>query len=159
MKKLTFDLFGATILNSGMIVVAITAAYLLVRLDGALGFFNFRSQLSIIFGLVILVIGIIFRFWASITFYQNNIRVLSLKPQSTFTKNGPYRFSRNPLYVGIVAIFLGIMLVVGSISGIISSVSLFIFWDLYIRFIEEKQLERAFGDSYREYLNTTSRWI
>ena len=69
------------------------------------------------------------------------MKVISLEPQKTLITSGPYRFSRNPLYLGgNVFIFFGAALLLGSPSALLITAIHLPFVDLFIR-REEKQLE------------------
>lgn len=129
------------------------------KLDSLLGIKDFYSAPSVIVGIFILTIGFILRIRASFIFYQNNLKVISLRPQQTFVKSGPYKFSRNPLYLGIIGIILGLALLFGSPNGVIFSFLVFLSWDLYARLFEEKTLERKFGEDYLQYKQEVPRWI
>ncbi len=142
-----------------IVAISIFAILIIEKLDSYFGIKNFRSDISIVAGLIFLLIGVIFRIWAAWTFYQNQLRVITLTPQHTFIRSGPYKFSRNPLYVGIVSIALGSALLFGSLIGFISSVLIFLGWDVYVKRVEEKALEKKFGDSYIKYKQGVPRWL
>jgi protein-S-isoprenylcysteine O-methyltransferase Ste14 len=70
--------------------------------------------------LFLLGLGFLVRLWATFHFYVHNMRVISLEPQSTLITSGPYRFSRNPLYLGgNVFIFFGAALLLGSPTALV----------------------------------------
>lgn len=80
---------------------------------------------------------------------------MPLKATNTLVIEKPYSYCRNPLYFGLINFFLGISLMLGSISSI-GMVALFSFIILaYIKFIEEKELEKRYGDHYLEYKKET----
>ena len=79
------------------------------------------------------------------------MKVISLVPQKTLITTGPYRFSRNPLYLGgNVFMFLGAVLVLGLPMGLVLTIVNILFVDFFIR-REEKQLEREFGPQWEQY--------
>lgn len=87
------------------------------------------------------------------------MRVIMLVPQNALVTAGPYRISRNPLYLGgNVFIFLGAVLVLGSPSGIVLTALNVLLVDFMIR-REEKQLEREFGEEWVRYRNQVRRWL
>ena len=87
------------------------------------------------------------------------MKVISLAPQKTLITSGPYRFSRNPLYLGgNVFIFFGAMLLFGSATGLFITAIHLPFVDLFIR-REEKQLEKDFGEQWMRYKKQVGRWI
>src|SRR5262249_59036748 len=62
-----------------------------------------------------LVSGFLTRLWATAHFYTHHMRVISLEPQSALITSGPFRWSRNPLYLGgNVFTFFGASLLLGS---------------------------------------------
>ena len=146
------------VLNIGVVVLSILICILLTRLDALTGAGNFQSMLTTLFGSAFLLVGLYLRFWATFLFHQNSMRVINLTPQKTLLTTGPYRFSRNPLYVGIVSIFFGVALFFGSPSAIVAAVLNFFAWNFTAR-IEEKELEYVFGVAYVEYKKEVPRWI
>jgi protein-S-isoprenylcysteine O-methyltransferase Ste14 len=97
--------------------------------------------------------------WATYTFYEHRMKVISLSPQAVLVTSGPYRFSRNPLYLGgNVFIFFGAGCLLGSPSDIVLTALHFPFVDLFIR-REETQLEARFGDQWLRYKQHVRRWV
>ena len=87
------------------------------------------------------------------------MHVISLKPQSTLITLGPYRFSRNPHYLGgNVFIFFGAALFLGSPTALVATALHLPLMDRFIR-REEEQLERQFGEEWRSYRSRVRRWI
>ena len=79
------------------------------------------------------------------------MRVISLKPQGTLITSGPYRFTRNPPYLGgNVFIFFGAALFFGSPTALVATALHLPLMDRFIR-REEEQLERRFGEEWRTY--------
>ncbi len=132
---------------------------LLHQADKTLSLSNFKNTAFLVIGICLLVNGLIFRMWASYTFYKNGIQVLAIGPQHKLIQSGPYSVSRNPLYFGIISIAFGFSLILGSIFSLIASTLLIIHWHLYQKLFEEKKLEKAFGEEYRRYKKKVSRWI
>lgn len=73
--------------------------------------------------------------------------------------SGPFRFTRNPMYIGLLTMLIGIAILLGSFSPLI--VVPFMFCILHFKFIlkEEKWMESWFGEPYVEYKKKTPRWI
>jgi protein-S-isoprenylcysteine O-methyltransferase Ste14 len=87
------------------------------------------------------------------------MRVISLEPQATLITSGPYRFSRNPLYLGgNVFIFFGAAPLLGSPTALVVTALHIPLMDRFIR-REEEQLERNFGDEWRSYKRRVRRWL
>ncbi len=73
--------------------------------------------------------------------------------------DGLFRFSRNPLYLSLLLLFLGIAIRVNSLWLIILLPVLFIMLDRCVVLREEKYLEGKFGDEYLQYKEEVRRWI
>jgi len=87
------------------------------------------------------------------------MRVISLEPQGTLVTSGPFRYSRNPLYLGgNVFCFFGAALLLGSPSALVMTALHLPLVDFMIR-REEKQLEQRFGNEFRAYKKQVRRWL
>lgn len=76
-----------------------------------------------------------------------------------FVAVGPYRFVRNPMYLGGLAVIVGIGLILGSV-GVLAVAGLFVaFAHAFVLLYEEPTLERRFGESYRRYRTAVNRWL
>ena len=107
-------LFKSILHNLGVVLVGLGVAIIGTMLDLLIGIREFRSVLTAVFGFLFLLVGFLLRVWATYYFYQERMKVISLSPQRTLITSGPYRFSRNPLYLGgNVFIFLGAALLLG----------------------------------------------
>ena len=73
--------------------------------------------------------------------------------------SGPFRFSRNPLYVTLVASQLAIAIMVNSRWLLASAAMLVVLLDRIIIVREEAILGRMFGDAYRDYKVRVRRWL
>jgi protein-S-isoprenylcysteine O-methyltransferase Ste14 len=134
-------------------------AYLGTKVDSLVGISAFSSTLAKAGGLILLGLGFLIRLWAAYHFYAHQMRVISLQPQSTLITSGPYRFSRNPLYLGgNVCIFFGAALLLGSPAALVITPLHLPLVDRFIR-REERQLEETFGDEWRSYKRRVRRWI
>lgn len=73
--------------------------------------------------------------------------------------DGPYRYSRNPLYLSLAVLLVGVALFLGSLTPFIV-VPVFV-WAVSTAFIrrEEAALVAAFGDPYRDYCRRVRRWL
>jgi protein-S-isoprenylcysteine O-methyltransferase Ste14 len=138
-----------------------------VGLEVILDFF-FPVYISIPFpfnlcGLLISVLGFTLIVWANYTLlFVGRIGLKNREPFHIPHKlilEGPYKFSRNPIYLSGVIIIFGLAIFLGSLTLFIISIALFIiFRILFIRW-EEKKLEEAFGEEYLEYKKRVRRWI
>ena len=81
------------------------------------------------------------------------------KPASVLITDGPYRFSRNPSYVALTLMYLGIgiHLNIGWILILVAPV--FLVMNLWVVRKEERHLEARFGEQYSRYKATVRRWL
>lgn len=81
------------------------------------------------------------------------------QPVTAMVTNGPYRFTRNPIYLGFFLIYLGFTLLAGTLWGLIASP--FLLWTITNAVIhaEEIYLEDKFKDQYTGYKSRVRRWI
>lgn len=81
------------------------------------------------------------------------------KPTTGLATSGPYQLSRNPIYLGYVAVVIGIPLIFGAYWGIVLAP---VVVDAYNRLVidrEENYLKRKFGQQYTDYLAKVRRWL
>ncbi len=145
--------------NAGVVVVGFGVGFLGAALDSLVGLRWFKSLVATGAGSLLLAIGFLLRVWATYLFYERQMKVISLVPQRRLVTTGPFRFSRNPLYLGgNVFIFFGAALLLGSPMGIVLTVINLPIADMMIR-REEKQLEREFGEEWVRYKSQVRRWL
>jgi protein-S-isoprenylcysteine O-methyltransferase Ste14 len=145
--------------NIGVVVVGLAVAFIGTRLDLLFGIPDFSSTLSKSLGSLLLIAGFLLRVWTTFYFYQKRMKVISLSPQRTLITSGPYRLSRNPLYLGgNVFVFLGAALLLGSPAAVFITIVHLPLVNLLIR-REESQLERDFGKEWLEYRKRVRRWL
>ena len=153
------NLFKSLLHNVGIVIMSLALAYLGTLIDWLLGLPSLASRLAATVGAVLLALGFLLRLWAVVHFYNHNMRVISLEPQSSLVTAGPYRYSRNPLYLGAnVFCFFGAALLFGSPTALIMTAVHLPFMNLWIQ-REERQLEQKFGDRFRVYKKQVRRWL
>jgi protein-S-isoprenylcysteine O-methyltransferase Ste14 len=152
------NLFKSILHNIGVLIVGLGLAFLGKRVDSFFGIRVFHSIFATSLAWLLLGIGFLVRVWATFYFYERRMKVISLAPQRTLITSGPYRFSRNPLYLGgNVFIFFGAALLFGSPTALYMTAIHLPFIDLFIR-REEKQLEKDFGEEWVRYKKQVRRW-
>jgi len=96
---------------------------------------------------------------AIVLFRRAGTSPVPIQPTTALVAQGPYRFTRNPMYVGLAALYAGIALLVNSLWPLVllPVVLVVIRWWVIAR--EEAYLERKFGDAYRAYTRRERRWL
>jgi protein-S-isoprenylcysteine O-methyltransferase Ste14 len=110
-------------------------------------------------GLVFVVPGILILLQSGASFLKAKTGMLPFSEATTLVTGGMYRFSRNPMYLGMVLFLLGVALYLGSLSALIP-VAVYA-WIIDRQFIrnEEIFLTGIFGDEFKEYMKRVRRWI
>ncbi|MGH2574659.1 MAG: methyltransferase family protein [Ignavibacteria bacterium] len=80
-------------------------------------------------------------------------------PPREFVITGPYKYVRNPMYLGGFLLLLGFALYNHSVSMILFWLLAMCLSHFFVVFFEEKRLEKSFGSSYVEYRKTVNRWV
>lgn len=81
------------------------------------------------------------------------------KPTMVIVSHGPFRFTRNPMYVGFLVSFTGLVLIFALEWGLIALPFLWLTLDRVVVRREEAYLSRKFGVTYTDYLARTRRWV
>jgi protein-S-isoprenylcysteine O-methyltransferase Ste14 len=80
-------------------------------------------------------------------------------PPREFVASGPYRWVRNPMYVGAAAAILGAGLAVSSPAIVLLALGFLLIMHLFVVIHEESSLADRFGASYKAYLSSVHRWL
>ena len=156
---MAINLLKSLLHNIGVVIVSLAFAYLGTIVDSFLRLPNFSSPIVAALGVVLVSLGFFVRVWAAVHFYAHQMRVISLEPQDSLVTTGPFRYSRNPLYLGgNVFCFFGAALLLGSPGALIMTALHLPLVDFMIR-REEKQLEGKFGEEFRTYKAKVRRWL
>ncbi|MBN8941911.1 MAG: isoprenylcysteine carboxylmethyltransferase family protein [Rhizobiales bacterium] len=116
-------------------------------------------NLQVIAGVIITAAGLWFAVSAARLFGKAGTNVVPTQPTLTIVTDGPYRFTRNPMYLGMVLGLLGISLIFSLEWGVILTPVLWLALDRLIVVREEAYLKRKFGATYEALLSRTRRWV
>ncbi len=83
----------------------------------------------------------------------------AVAPSSALVTSGPYRFTRNPMYLGMASLYAGIALAFGLLWSLALLLVVLVVIDRGVIAREERYLERRFGDEYRLYKQQVRRWL
>jgi len=81
------------------------------------------------------------------------------RPSTALVVDGPFRITRNPMYLGMAALFVGLAFLLGLMWALLILPIVLIAVDRLIIAREEPYLERKFGQDYVEYKKRVRRWI
>ena len=111
-------------------------------------------------GLFIFAVGLIVVLICVASFAIRGKGTLSpADPTKKLVISGLYRFSRNPMYIGVTMMLIGQSIFFQSYAIAIYSLVIFIAFYSFIVFFEEPRLQDAFGSEYNEYVKKVPRWF
>jgi len=110
-------------------------------------------------GLVPLVLGVALNLLADQTFKKHHTTVKPFEESNALVTSGVFGLSRNPMYLGMTLIILGMALLLGSATPWFVVVLLPFLFDRVFIAPEEKMLEETFGDEFRAYRKRVRKWI
>lgn len=107
--------------------------------------------------LVALAVGLLI--WGRQTLVADGTNVDPSLPSTAVVTSGPYRFSRNPLYMGLAVVYLGLTLALDTWWGMVLLALVLIVMHRGVIQREERYLDRKFGDGYRQYRAAVRRYL
>ena len=111
-------------------------------------------------GILLILLGAIAPVWAILLFRREGTEVNPTSPANRkLVTTGPYQLTRNPMYLGLVIITLGIALCVGAWPMFAAPIALFATASLVHIPFEEAKMRRQFGTSYDAYVRQVRRWV
>jgi len=110
-------------------------------------------------GWLLVGIGLALFGWTLATFWRHRTTVNPYKAASTLCINGPFRFSRNPIYVGDWFIFAGVSLLLTTAWPLLFAPLIWAMLRYGVIRHEEAHLQARFGDAYRDYQTRVRRWL
>ncbi len=110
-------------------------------------------------GLIPLIAGILINLNADGAFRRAKTAVCPFEASSVLVQDGPYRFSRNPMYLGFVLMLLGASILMGSLTPFLTVLVFAVLIDRMFINMEEQKLSHAFGSAWEKYKSHTRRWV
>ena len=111
-------------------------------------------------GITLVAVAFIAPVWAFVLFRREGTEIDPTSPTNRkLITSGPYQLTRNPMYLGLVILTLGVALWVGAWPMFIAPVAIFATanW-VHIPF-EEAKMRRQFGATYENYVERVRRWV
>lgn len=110
-------------------------------------------------GLALVVFSVGVMLWGGATMHAAGTSVNPGLPTTAIVTSGPFRISRNPLYVSLTLLYFGLILAFNTWWGIILLVPLLLVMHFGVVLREERYLEQKFGDEYRRYKTKVARYL
>ncbi len=112
-----------------------------------------------VLGGALVALGFSFMMWARILFTSRNTTLFVGQLSSQLVCDGPFRFSRNPMYVGVMIFLVGLALWVGTWPFYLAVLVTFLFLNCFHIPREERMLRELFGERYLTYCKEVRRWL
>ncbi len=136
----------------GLFYVAFISNILLLVLDW--NTWLIPEEIRFLIGVPVAVIGALLVTWGIATLGIKNTYGL----KNGFILNGPYRYTRNPQYLGDIILFVGMSLISNSLYFLVVHILMILVF-LFTPFAEEMWLEEQYGEEYRNYKRNTARFL
>jgi protein-S-isoprenylcysteine O-methyltransferase Ste14 len=110
-------------------------------------------------GAMVFVLALALGVWAVVTITRAGSNVPTNLPSTTLVESGPYRFTRNPIYLGMLLSLIGLAIAFNNLWLLTMLVPFALVLRYGVVAREEVYLERKFGDVYRGYRSRVRRWL
>lgn len=139
--------------------IAVTLLFLSWLLDYLFPQFRFIFGKYRYIGILILIFGLSITFYSFYLFKKNKTPIIPGQKPKFMVAQGTYKFTRNPMYLGVVTALFGISAYIGNLLSFFVPILFFIAMNFYFVPFEEKLMESIFGKEYLNYKNNVRRWI
>ena len=119
---------------------------------------GFPVALTIV-GLALLAVSLLLMIWASREFKRAETAVPHKIGASKLVTTGPYRYSRNPMYVSLTLLQLGIGFIMGSAWVLLALIPVLLIMNRGVIAREEAYMTNQFGQQYLNYKTAVRRWL
>ncbi len=107
---------------------------------------------NFVLGIIMIVVGLFYGLWSNLAeIMRAGGTPVPVIPTQTLLVSGPFHHCRNPMTFGTITLYLGIGVLVGSISSILVVCIFAALLLTYLKTVEEKELALRFGNAYLEY--------
>ena len=110
-------------------------------------------------GVAAVATGLVLTLWGLATFARARTPIIPDRPARELVTRGPYRFTRNPMYVGLTALYSGLALVLNMAWPLVLLPVVLTALTTLVIVHEERHLREAFGQSYEDYCRRVRRWV
>jgi protein-S-isoprenylcysteine O-methyltransferase Ste14 len=110
-------------------------------------------------GAPLIVVAAAIYIWCAADFYRAHGTPSPADPPKELVVRGPYRYVRNPMYVGVLTGIIGMAILLGSGLLLVYLVAAFAIVHTMVTLYEEPHLRKAFGAAYEDYYRRVPRWL
>ena len=139
--------------------IALSALILAFILDYLFPQYRFISGAYRYIGVLILALGLSMTFTSFYLFKKNKTPIMPGQKPTFVVMAGPYTFTRNPMYLGVMTALTGAAVYIGNLLAFVSPIIFFMATNFFYVPREEKLMESIFGNKYLNYKKKVRRWI
>jgi protein-S-isoprenylcysteine O-methyltransferase Ste14 len=117
------------------------------------------NTLALVVGMIFVAIGFALAALSVRNFRRAGTSVVPGEPSTALVVVGPYQFTRNPIYIGLVLAYFGLAVMLTSVWVLLLLIPVLLILQRGVVEREEIYLERRFGEAYRKYKSRVPRWL
>jgi protein-S-isoprenylcysteine O-methyltransferase Ste14 len=117
------------------------------------------SSAHVLFGSLLIALSAAFARWSFLTMRRIGTTANPRKPSEALATDGPFQFSRNPIYVAMTGLYVGASILANAAWPLILLGPLLLLMDWGVIRREERYLSGKFGDAYTDYMARVRRWL
>ena len=117
------------------------------------------ANVMLLVGAFVFSIGALVAGWGLVTFRRARTTTVPGQTSAQLVTWGPYRFTRNPMYVGLTIAYVGETLLLRQIWPLILLPVVFAYVNWVVIPLEQRKLSEAFGEEYARYRARVGRWL
>ncbi|MEJ2315462.1 MAG: isoprenylcysteine carboxylmethyltransferase family protein [Gammaproteobacteria bacterium] len=142
-------------------VIALFTAALMWLLDTYMPLLHLLDEPWNMAGLLLIAAALVIDGWSLSLFLMHRTTIHPLKPEmaSALVTRGMYRFTRNPMYLGLLLLLTGLAIYMGSLTPLMMLPLFVMVMNSQQILHEERVLEEKFGEEYRAYKERVRRWL
>ena len=110
-------------------------------------------------GAILFGVGAVIAGWGLVLFRRARTTTTPGEASKALVMRGPYRFTRNPMYIGLTIAYLGEMCILAEAAPIIPLLLVVAYVNWIVIPVEETQLRGVFGEDYARYCERVGRWV
>ena len=110
-------------------------------------------------GIILILVSLIIFYISIKQFNKHSEDPIPTSPSNLIIINGIYSYTRNPMYLALLLMQIGIGMLLSVIHIVMFTVLTYLILKYFVIFPEEKYLEDKFGDIYVRYIKSVNRWI
>ncbi len=112
-----------------------------------------------ILGYMLITLGFTLPIWGSVTFKKHKTNILPYKDPDNMVTDGPFKFTRNPMYLGMLTGLLGISVLIGTAESLFGPLLYFLVANWWYIPFEEERMKAMFGVKFENYKEKVRRWV